>query len=58
MVLCTVYTQCTYCVHPYHPLFPMNVSTHTHTYWNLSHLQLARSPNLDRKYVNEMYILS
>ena len=31
MVLCTVYTQCTYCVHPYHPLFPMNVSTHTHT---------------------------
>ena len=34
------------------------VYTHTHTYWNLSLLQLARSPNLDRKYVNEMYILS
>ena len=55
----TVYTQCTYCVHRYHPLIPYErVYTHTHPYWNLSHLQPARSPNLDRKYVNEMYILS
>ena len=62
--LYTVYIQYTLCMGLYIPSahtvdilkFPMNVSTHT--YWNSSHLQLARSPNLDRKYVDEMYILS
>ena len=61
-ILCVWYcVQCTPSVHTVYILiilYSLWTCLHTHTYWNLSHLQLARSPNLDRKYVNEMYILS